>query len=205
MPPRSPLQHLTLGWLTLLVAGPAAAQLVNSGFEAGTLSPWEARISAESSDAFATNLQAHSGQYSGLLYDNQAQGHLAQSIPTTPGTTYVISAWVFNNDISGTQTNQAWLGSDGSPPVSCAATVQTWVRCEATFTASANSSEVRLYAQTRQGYGSMYFDDVTLTASPSVSTPLPVPALSDSALGLLIAMAAGLGLGAKRMRCGRAG
>jgi chitinase len=185
---------------SLAFAGPSMAQgVANPGFESGVLAPWTCTVDANGDclvSAASTNCEGvpRSGTYYLCGYENVGSGLLAQTLSTTPGTKYIVSAY-FN----GSQAiNTGSIALCASAPVPCTVTPGTYTLCTSSFVATTTSDAVRIGFATQSGSGTVWVDDVSVTGG---GPPSSVPALSEwgmLALGLILALSAGLYLRRRR-------
>lgn len=182
-------------------AGPSMAQTVaNPGFETGALAPWTCTV-----DASGNCLVDHagggcegvprSGTYFFCGYENVGSGSLAQTLSTTPGASYIVSAYFDGSE--ATNTGSIALGA--SAPVSCTVAPGTYTLCTSSFVAATSSDAVNIGFATQSGTGTVWVDDVSVTEVHGA--PSTIPALSEwgvLALGLALALSAGLYLRRRR-------
>ena len=74
------------------------AQSANGGFETGDLTGWG---SDQEGAAVTSDLRyVHSGIYGVQLGTVGSLGHLTQTLPTIPGSNYLISLWLNNTNLN---------------------------------------------------------------------------------------------------------
>jgi hypothetical protein len=84
----------------------SADLIVNGGFETGNLTGWSCSASLCQVDT----LFVHSGTYDFNGYANGQIGDLSQIIATTPGVTYDLSFWTFDDEGYSINTLQYSIG-----------------------------------------------------------------------------------------------
>lgn len=190
--------------MALLGSGAAWAQVVNPGFESGTLPPWAATFAGASNGVNVGTNQAgvlpHSGTYFSWAFDNDGIGRLSQNIPTVAGTTYSVSAWVSRTQVNPANVASIRLGAANAAVPCTVGAAGVWIQCTGSFTAAGASERLDLQFGTAGGAGTIAFDDVTVTAGAAAGGVMPVPTLSEWTLLALAAAAGGLGLRRLRRR-----
>src|SRR3954454_9546511 len=78
------------------------AQSANGGFETGDLTAWGS--DQEGAAVTSDPRYVHSGIYGVQLGTIGSLGHLTQTLPTIPGSTYLISLWL--NNTNGASPNE---------------------------------------------------------------------------------------------------
>jgi chitinase len=151
--------------------------IANGTFENGTISGWQ------DGSALAINTQAHSGSWSARTISP----HIGQSINTTPGQRYSLSAWVRIASESGTdwggfriQVSAAdWRSLVQSSYMTQAAVGSSWAYASLSFVATTARSMVDVgYFGGSERSMTAYIDDIEarLAGSPT-STPVPTNTL----------------------------
>src|SRR5438552_4558433 len=154
-------------FLSLRYAG--MAQSANGGFEAGDFTSWGA--DQEGASVTSDPRYVHSGIYGVELGTVGTLGHLTQTLPTIPGSNYLISLWL-NNTNGGSPNefrvswNQSLLYDATNMPT------LAWTNIQLTVTASTPNDTLQLAF--RQDPHSLGLDDVSVTsvgpAAPSIIT-----------------------------------
>lgn len=160
---------LRIGILVGLVAFCAATAYANNlvqngGFETGDFTSWA--LSGDTSAAFVTSVNPHSGNFSAQLGTTSGTGYLSQTLShATPGQPYVLSFW---------------LASDGQLPNSFAITfdgntLDTLLNVTPgyslyQYTVAPTTSTPTLQFAFDDTNGSFYLDDVGLNATPEADS-----------------------------------
>ncbi len=98
--------------LSVVVAQPGVQLVQNGGFETGNFSAWSPSGNFANCSVSASSPYVHSGTYGALLGPVGALGFLSQTLPTSPGGTYLLSLWLDSPDGLGPNEFQvAWNGS----------------------------------------------------------------------------------------------
>jgi hypothetical protein len=161
------------------VAG--ACNLVqNGGFETGDFTGWT--LSGDATDNFITAYPqyVHSGRYGAALGPpTLLGGELSQTLPTTPGQSYMLSAWLSNPDGAIPNAFQiSWNGSDIFNQDNIAA--QGWTNLQFIVVAGSANSVLLFDAQNESGaYG---LDDITVSniVIANLQTPPRIRAISST-------------------------
>jgi len=209
------LRWLLLAALPLLAFGAQAQNLVqNPGFEGAMASwtrptlQWSTLGSIPHTDTRSAQVGCPNPGCVDLTSFNTAS--LYQDIPTTPGTSYVLSFWyrtLTNGD--GPVDLQALVGTTGGMTSGGAGTCSgdcvfgttaataTWTPVTRNFVAAAATTRILFLG--RNDAGTLYVDDVSVVAAPAAAaSPTAVPTLGSlTALALALGVAA---LGAVRRR-----
>src|SRR5439155_1014856 len=145
------------------------AQSANGGFETGDLTAWGGDQEGAAVTSDARNV--HSGIYGVKLGTVGPLGHLTQTLPTVPGSNYLISLWL--NNTNGGNPNEfrvAWNQS-----LLYYATNMTnlaWTNIQVMVTASTTNDTLQLGFRHDPSY--LGLDDVSVTsigpAAPSIIT-----------------------------------
>ncbi len=106
----------------------------------------------------------HSGLYSVGFVDSQIFDSLAQALPTTPGSSYLVDFWLANPPF-GEPPNNNFIVSFGNSGLSLA-NAPNFGYTEYSFTAQALSGQTTLLFQGRNQPGAFYLDDVSVTLIP---------------------------------------
>ena len=144
--------------------------VLNGGFETGDFTGWT--LSADSYNFFADNgyysgITPHSGTYEAALLTSGSLGYLSQTIPTTAGTSYLLSFWLNNSYHDSGEFLVSWNGNmllDETNPVA-----PGWTNIQFTVTATGASTVLQFGFQ--DDYDNFGFDDVSIT--PMTLAPVP--------------------------------
>lgn len=131
-------------------------------------------------------------------FENVGFATLSQTIETTSGTTYDVSFWA--RAYMTHPGNEIGYRFNGGTAVTQAAT-QTYSQISTSFLATGATSLIELLFATDSGTGTLFIDDVSVTASDVVvslpeTSPVPLPA----SLSMLMVAAGALGVAARRRR-----
>ena len=161
------------------VAG--AGNLVqNGGFETGDFTDWT--LSGDSTENFVTAYPqyVHSGRYGAALGPPALLGgELSQTLPTTPGQAYMLSAWLSNPDGAIPSAFQiSWNGSDIFNQENMAAL--GWTNLQFMVVAGSTNSVLLFDAQNE--LGAFGLDDITVSniAIANLQTPPRITAMSST-------------------------
>jgi hypothetical protein len=167
------------------------AQNANGGFETGDLTGWGS--DQEGASVSSDPRYVHSGIYGVQLGTVGTLGHLTQSLPTIPGSNYLISFWL-NNTNGGSNNefqvtwNQSLLYDATNMPA------LAWTNIQLTVTASTPNDTLQLgFRQDPQYLG---LDDVSVTSiGPTAPSIITQPtnqtvALSSNAIFVVAAFGA---------------
>ena len=83
----------------------------NGGLETGDFTAWMTIGDFTSCSVVSFDPYVHSGFYGAFLGPYGSLSYLSQSIPTTPGQTYLISCWVFCDGTTPNEFSVAWNGT----------------------------------------------------------------------------------------------
>src|SRR5208337_1719782 len=98
--------------LTVVVAEPGVQLVQNGGFETGSFSSWAQSGNFVDSSVSSSSPCVHSGIYGALLGPVGSLGYISQTLPTSPGGTYLVSLWLNSPDGLGPNEFQvAWNGT----------------------------------------------------------------------------------------------
>ncbi len=81
----------------------------NGGFETGDISGWNLSGNTNSTAVTIDTTAVHSGNYGAQFGPSGSLGFLSQTVPTVPGATYVISAWL-NSPANGSARHDQCCG-----------------------------------------------------------------------------------------------
>ncbi len=191
---------------TITTTAPADTNLIaNPGFETGSTTPanwsfitnngitpvWDSTTAHNGTKSVKISISGTTDVVSGEV--------LSESIPSTNGTTYTVSAWGKSQGAGGTNNpavrvaefdiNHKWLRQTSLYfPKGDA----DWNQQQTTFTTGDGTAYISVYANIWNGYGTFWVDDVSLSqTSESTATPAqtstPTPATTASADTNLIA------------------
>ena len=136
--------------LTVTATSGGSGQLVNGGFETGSLSPW----TCQAGDAVVTT-PVHSGSYALQVTPTSSQtGECDQTLTLTPDHSYTLTGWV--------QGSYAYLGVSGGATASTWASSGSWTKLTVPFTTGA-SGTVTVYVHGWYAQGNVYADDLSVS------------------------------------------
>ena len=166
------------------------AQSVNGGFETGDLTGWGG--DQEGASVTSDPRYVHSGIYGLELGTVGTLGHLTQTLPTMPGSNYLISLW-FNNTNGGNSNefqvswNQSLLYDATNMPA------LTWTNIQLIVTASTPNDTLQLGFRHDPQY--LGLDDVSVTsigpAGPSIITQPTNETITLSSNAIFVVIATG--------------
>jgi hypothetical protein len=146
----------------LMAALPAqAALVVNGDFETGSLAPWTQSIP----NATVVSGQAHSGTYAAQLAPASQAAGIQQSLTLVGGQEYVLDFWAKRTGTGGLLS----VLLDGVPGPLETAFSTTYKEYSWSITPSASGDLIINWNKIGTG-GTMYIDDVSLTAVPEPTT-----------------------------------
>ena len=166
----------------------AMAQSANGGFETGDLAGWGS--DQEGAAVTSDPRYVHSGIYGVQLGTVGPLGHLMQTLPTTPGSNYLISLWL-NNTNGGSPNefkviwNQSLLYRATNMPT------LGWTNVQLTVTASTSNDTLQLAFRQDPHY--LGLDDVSVNSlGPTAPTIITQPTnetvtLSSNATFMVVA------------------
>ena len=176
--------------LTLYIPSSTSGLVQNGGFESGTFTNWIQSGNLDSTYVVTDAQFVHSGTYGALLGPAGALGFISQTLPTTPGASYVLSFWLDNPDCPDCQTNNeflvSWNGATLFDQINLPAL--GWTNLQFSVTATGATAIVQFGFQDDPSF--LGLDDISLappvsvqfTASPTNGTvPLTVQFSSPSA------------------------
>jgi photosystem II stability/assembly factor-like uncharacterized protein len=144
----------------------------NGGFETGDFTGWTLSPDADGfdfvDDGYESDYAPHSGSYFAIFGQYSMDGYvtLSQTLPTTPGSAYLLSFWWENGDFAPNRLEVDWNGttvmdqSDASLP--------SWTQQVFILTATNSSTTLSFYGYDDNWYVGL--DDVSVTAlAPTVS------------------------------------
>jgi hypothetical protein len=141
-------------------------QLVqNGGFETGDFTDWTLIEDASESLVSTNAIAVHSGTYGVELGEAGDLAYLSQTIPTIPGSSYVISLWLDSPD--GLMTNEfliSWGGDTLFDHTNLPAF--GWTNLQFTVLATQTNTVLEIGSRDDQSY--LGLDDVSVTAGPPV-------------------------------------
>ncbi|MBV8373109.1 MAG: hypothetical protein JOY69_07590 [Candidatus Eremiobacteraeota bacterium] len=173
--------------------------LVNGGFETGSLNPGWINESSRSSYAKVTTQQAHSGSYSafmGSLQPPEVNGWASIAQLVTVPTNGILSFWVYqgsNENQYGYGTKYAWqaaylLNQQGTILTTFYKTVNNtngWVNYQVNLSAFAGQTDYIYFGCYGDGYSKtyvyQYVDDVAWLGSTPTPSPTPQPTATPTA------------------------
>ena len=146
----------------------------NGGFESG-LTGWSCTVTGQ----FGCNItnDAHTGNFAFQGFENTDFGTLAQTIATTPGTTYNFS--VFSRNESNNVANVLRYSLDGGVTTAILRTAVYSLTTDS-FVTSGTSAAIRFFFETNRGTGSWHIDNVSVSAVP---LPAALPLLASALVG----------------------
>lgn len=128
----------------------APAQVVNGGFEDGSLDLW----ACQHGGAIVTS-PVHSGSYAAQISPGASQtGECDQIVMLSLNTSYTLTGWV--------QGNFAYLGVSGGATASKWASSSGWTQLTVPFT-TGSSGAVTIYAHGWYSEGNVFADDISLS------------------------------------------
>jgi chitinase len=140
----------------------ATNPVANPGFETGSLSPW----TCDPGTSTVMTSPVHSGSYALAATPTSAlTAKCSQTVSVQPNTSYTLSAWVLGN--------YAYIGDTGTgtSDTSNWASTSTWQQLSTSFTTGASTSSVSIWVHGWYSQGTVYADDVLLTASGGGTPP----------------------------------
>jgi hypothetical protein len=154
----------------------------NGGFETGDFTAWSLSGDPKNIGVDANTFYVHSGQF-GAQFGSYNATYLSQTIPTSPGTSYVLSFWL-DPDGQGS-VGVAW---DGQYRLWWAVLGATgWTNLQYDVTATQTNTPLQFMLQDAPAY--LGLDDVRVTqyvlVSPKTATPVQMlaPQVSHGNLG----------------------
>ncbi|GAA2745633.1 chitinase [Kitasatospora cinereorecta] len=148
----------------------ATEQLVNGGFESGSLGPW----SCTGATGSVVTGQAHTGSYAlagAASASDSAQ--CSQTVTVLPNTTYTLSAYLKGSYV--------YLGVDGGTSTWTPGTGGAYQKLSVAFTTGASQTSATVYTHGWYGQGTYYADDVSLDGPGGSPSPSPSASTSPSA------------------------
>jgi hypothetical protein len=168
------------------------AQSANGGFETGDLTGWGG--DQEGASVTIDPAYVHSGIYGVQLGTAGPLGHLTQTLPTIPGSNYLISLWL--NNTNGGSPNEFRVSWNQSL-LYCATnmTNMAWTNIQVTVTASTTNDTLHLGFRQDPNY--LGLDDVSVTLiGPAAPIIITQPTNQTVTLGstnvALVVMATGV-------------
>jgi hypothetical protein len=132
------------------VATSAADELTNSGFESGSVSPWN--CAGQPGSLVASPVHAGAKALQGTVSSSDT-GQCEQTVAVRPDTTYSLSGWVRGSNV--------YLGVDGSTST-WATSPAAYTRLTVSFTTGPTQTDATVYVHGWYAQGSYYADDITL-------------------------------------------
>jgi hypothetical protein len=177
--------------LFLLLRHAGVAQSANGGFETGDLTGWDS--DQEGASVTSDPGYVHLGNYGVQLGTVGVLGHLTQTLPTIPGSNYLISLWLSNaNGGSPNEFRVSWNQS-----LLYYATNMTnlaWTNIQVTVTASTSNDTLQLGFRQDPNY--LGLDDVSVTpigpAAPIIITQPTNETITLSSNAALVVAAIGV-------------
>ncbi|MBL8745142.1 MAG: hypothetical protein JNK58_02170 [Phycisphaerae bacterium] len=138
--------------------------IVNPSFESGDFSGWNT-MPAPTGTLFSVTTEAHTGTYGayfGAL--NGQDDQIWQTVPTQPGSVYVLQFWAYNAGYSGDRLRVLWNGQPVYTAQPAPASGGGWAHFTLVLVAAGATSELRFGAFDAPAH--IQIDDVYL-ASPA--------------------------------------
>src|SRR5207249_4539799 len=152
--------------LTLYIPSSISGQVQNGGFESGTFTNWIQSGNLDTTYVVPTDLlYVHSGTYGAQLGPAGSLGFISQTLPTTPGASYVLSFWLDSPD--GSTPNEflvSWNGATLFDQTNLPAL--GWTNLQFSVSATGATAIVQFGFQDDQTY--LGLDDISLTPPVSV-------------------------------------
>jgi hypothetical protein len=168
------------------------AQNANGGFETADLTGWGG--DQEGASVTSDRGYVHSGNYGVQLGTVGPLGHLMQTVPTIPGSNYLISLWL-NNTNGGSPNEFRVSWNEAILYYATNMTNLAWTNIQVTVTASTTNDTLQLGFRQDPNY--LGLDDVSVTsigaAAPSIITqPTNETVILGSTNVALMVMATGV-------------
>jgi len=182
---------LTVLGLLISLRDTGLAQSVNAGFETGDLTGWGG--DQEGASVISDPRYVHSGTYGVQLGTVGTLGHLTQTLPTIPGSNYLISLWL-NNTNGGITNEFRVFWNQSLLYYATNLTNLAWTNIQLTVTASTPNDTLQFaFRQDPQYLG---LDDVSLSsigpAAPSIITQPTNQTVTLSSNATLVVRATGV-------------
>lgn len=181
--------------------------VANGDFETGVFAPQWTTVPGGGFDQVckagdpigAATCIVHGGLYAMSFGLGGATDTMSQSIPTVPGTKYVVSFWVANDNPTGAGVTTFVASWNGSPIYSLPSPQPSFGYRQVNVTVTATASSTPLAFTAQHDPSQWFLDDVTVTAF--VPSPA-VPTLSQWSLLMLLLLLAGATVWQVRRRRG---
>ena len=110
----------------------------------------------------------------GFVFDNVGVGALSQTFATVVGTTNNVVFFLATNKVNTPETNEfSYQIADAAPVSVSFAQPNIYTQVTSSFGASQTESKLSFFADTSFRSGSLYVDDVSVTARSVAPIPLP--------------------------------
>jgi hypothetical protein len=176
------LRTLALATVLAAIAAPAQSQIVNGGFETGSLSGWSQ--SGICNFTGADGLSAHTGAWGLLTGPEGGSCTISQNIATTIGQQYTFSFW-FRNDGDDFNLFNAFFGANQLLQLTNE-TPFDWTFKSFLVTATTSSTNVGF--QVRHEEADWHVDDVGVTRTTTTPEPSSILLLATGFVGLGVAV-----------------
>lgn len=159
-----------------VLASPAAAAIINGGFESPTaLAPdWdEVDFDTDIFDQGVDDAAPHSGEWAAFFAHNGGRGAISQDEIDTPLATYILSFWLQNTVASPTPINSFDVEWNGEIVFTLTPNLSDFGYTQFSVRVTASGPEATLGFFARNDDGFFDLDDITLQADANGAVPEP--------------------------------